>query len=243
MTARILIVDDSAIAGAALAEGLRDARMDAVVAADLASMDEALRGAPFSLVLVDWHMPEMFGDDVVEFLRSEKGVTAPMWLYSDQSDAELEAAAARVGAAGYLSKQTGVPAAVAAVGKAVGAPKRAWRVLVVDDNETTGKILGAELEGKGFEVLVADSADAATRIVLKKKTRPDLILLDVRMPDVSGDQFCRFIKNNSVFAGIKVLLCSALEEPELKRLVADAGADGYVTKDALMARALLKSLE
>ena len=61
--------------------------------------------------------------------------------------------------------------------------------------------------------------------------------------NVNGEQFCRFIKSNSLFAGIKVLLCSAENEGELKRIVRDAGADGYVTKDSLIARVILDELE
>ncbi|MBS1151851.1 MAG: two-component system response regulator, partial [Myxococcaceae bacterium] len=70
-----------------------------------------------------------------------------------------------------------------------------------------------------------------------------LVLLDVRMPNVNGEQFCRFIKSNALFSGIKVLLCSAENEEELKRIVRDAGADGYVTKDSLIAKTILDELE
>jgi CheY-like chemotaxis protein len=77
---------------------------------------------------------------------------------------------------------------------------------------------------------------------LKKKTRPDLVLLDVKMPNVNGEQFCRFIKSNALFAGIKVLLCSGENEAELQRICREAGADGYVQKDALIAKVILDEL-
>ena len=116
------------------------------------------------------------------------------------------------------------------------------RVLVVDDSEDTARLLNAELTAQGHEVMSAHSADAATKIILKKKTRPDLVLLDVHMPGVNGEEFCRFIKGNSLFAGIQVVLCSAEEEVELQRITKAAGADGYVRKDALIAKEILELL-
>ena len=106
----------------------------------------------------------------------------------------------------------------------------------------TARIIEADLVTKGFEVHVADTADKATKIILKKQTRPDLVLLDVRMPNVNGEQFCRFIKSNSLFKGIKVLLCSGENVEELQRICREAGADGYVPKDAVMSSLVAREL-
>lgn len=117
------------------------------------------------------------------------------------------------------------------------------RILIVDDSEMTARIIEADLVSKGFEVHIADSADKATKIILKKQTRPDLVLLDVRMPNVNGEQFCRFIKSNSLFKGIKVLLCSGENVEELQRICREAGADGYVPKDAVLGHLVAKELQ
>lgn len=122
------------------------------------------------------------------------------------------------------------------------AAPRAKRVLIVDDSETTARLLEGELASKGFEVFVAGNAETATKIILKKKTRPDLILLDVRMPNVNGEQFCRFIKSNALFSGIKVLLCSGESVDELRRICREAGADGFVTKDAILSKVIAREL-
>ncbi|WP_141616999.1 PleD family two-component system response regulator, partial [Myxococcus sp. CA010] len=137
------------------------------------------------------------------------------------------------------------PAAPAATGGLKPAPTtggRKPRILIVDDSEMTARIIEADLVAKGFEVHVADTADKATKIILKKQTRPDLVLLDVRMPNVNGEQFCRFIKSNSLFKGIKVLLCSGENVEELQRICREAGADGYIPKDAVMGNLVAKEL-
>lgn len=273
--ARVLVLDDSQMLVTLTVHALGAAGHDAVGATDLAELDERLRAATFDLVLMDVNMPEMFGDDVVEYLRHQRGVTATLVLYSDIDESELAAKTASSGADGYLTKAGGVeavvsgvngflakkglapaapatapsPAAAAPAAPAPAAPpaiaaaaggKRKPRILIVDDSEMTARIIEADLVSKGFEVHVADSAEKATKIILKKQTRPDLVLLDVRMPDVDGEQFCRFIKGNSLFAGIKVLLCSGENVEELQRIVREAGADGYVPKDAVLSKVVVR---
>ena len=117
------------------------------------------------------------------------------------------------------------------------------RVMIVDDSEMTAKLIEAELVGKGFEIVLADSVDKATRLILKRQTRPNLILLDVNMPNVDGTQFCRFIKGNSLFNGIKVVLCSGMEPEKLKALAAECGADGFVPKDSFLSKWVLEQVE
>lgn len=276
--ARVLVLDDSQMLVTLTVHALAASGHDAVGATDLAELDERLRAATFDLVLMDVNMPEMFGDDVVEYLRHQRGVTATLVLYSDIDEAELAAKARNSGADGYLTKAGGVEAVIAGVNgflakkgldvaapkapspspapapvaapapasepsvPAAGGGKRKPRILIVDDSEMTARIIEADLVAKGFEVHFADSAEKATKVILKKQTRPDLVLLDVRMPDVDGEQFCRFIKGNSLFAGIKVLLCSGENVEELQRIVREAGADGYVPKDAVLSKVVVREL-
>src|SRR5512145_224421 len=89
------------------------------------------------------------------------------------------------------------------------------KVLIVDDSEIVAQLLKAELEAKGFEIQYAPDAEKATSIILKRQTRPDLILLDINMPKVDGAQFCRFV---------------------MKKLVAECGADGYISKDEYLGK-------
>jgi CheY-like chemotaxis protein len=248
MAARVLVIDDSPVTVQLVTQALSGAGLAADAATDLASLDEQLGRNTYELVLVDVNMPEMYGDDVVEFLKVQRKISARLFLYSDISEEELAAKAKSAGADGYITKSSGVEHAVEVIREALGPSSgghsmvQARRVLVVDDSEATARLLEAELKAQGHEVMTAHSADAATKIILKKKTRPDLVLLDVNMPGVNGEEFCRFIKGNSLFAGIQVVLCSAEAESELQRIVKTAGADGYVRKDSLIAREILDLL-
>jgi CheY-like chemotaxis protein len=283
---RVLVIDDSPMLVELTVRALTAAGYQASGAMDLASLEQKLGEGPVALILMDVNMPEMFGDDVVEYLRTMKKVTARLVLYSDIAEQELATKARTSGADGYILKGAGLEAMLGEVMKMIGPPamtavppepspapsgtppappaasgsgtppapavgasgaspapgKRKPRILIVDDSEMTARIIEADLVAKGFEVHFADSADKATKIILKKQTRPDLVLLDVRMPNVNGEQFCRFIKSNSLFRGIKVLLCSGENVEELQRICREAGADGYVPKDAVMSSLVAKEL-
>lgn len=243
MAARVLVIDDSPMTVQLISEALTAAGIGVDSASDLASLDARLDSNTYELVLVDVNMPEMYGDDVVEFLRSQRKLSARLFLYSDLAEDELVQKTKNSGADGYVAKSQGLEAAVETIRDALDGPQiRKHRVLVVDDSEPTVRLLKAELEAKGHEVMTANGADSATKIILKKKTRPDLVLLDVNMPGVNGEELCRFIKANSLFAGIQVVFCSAAEDAELQRLVKSCGADGYVRKNQLIAKEILDLL-
>ena len=110
------------------------------------------------------------------------------------------------------------------------------RVLIVDDSEIVARLLREELEAKGFEIQYAPDAEKATSIILKRQTRPDLILLDINMPKVDGGQFCRFVKKNEMFKSIKVIFCSGEDKEKMKKLVAECGADGFISKDEFLGK-------
>lgn len=242
--ARVLIVDDSPIALEVLSSDLAAAGYEVSGACDLAELSRALGTGAFDAVVADLEMPEIFGDDLLEFLREKRGVTSPLFLYSDTDEAELARRAEEAGAAGYVHKELGSQALIRLLREhRVGAAAPRGRVLIVDDSEMTAKLIEAELQGKGFEIMLASGVEKATRLILKRSTRPDLILLDVKMPNVDGAHFCRFIKSNSLFKGIKVLLCSGMDPEKLKRVAAACGADGFVPKDSFLSRWVMDQID
>jgi CheY-like chemotaxis protein len=121
-------------------------------------------------------------------------------------------------------------------GRLQAALERKRKVLIVDDSEIVARLLAEDLEQKGFEIQYAPDAEKATSIILKRATRPDLILLDINMPKVDGAQFCRFVEKNEMFRAIKVIFCSGEEREKVKRLAAECGADGFILKDEFLGK-------
>ncbi|HEX8826082.1 MAG TPA: PAS domain S-box protein [Archangium sp.] len=100
------------------------------------------------------------------------------------------------------------------------------RVLVVDDTEAKRYFVCKTLRAVGLEVLEAASGqEALTALALQ----PDVVLLDVRLPDMSGFEVCRRLKADPATAGIPVLYVSSLmRDEELETRLFEDGADGYV---------------
>jgi len=121
-------------------------------------------------------------------------------------------------------------------------PGQKPRILVFDDCQATAALMKTELEKKGYTVRVAHTVEQATKSILNPTTRPEWVFLDVVMPRVSGEQFCRFIKGNGMFEGIKVVLCSAISQTDLEATATRCGADGFVHKESLLGREALESI-
>jgi adenylate cyclase len=112
------------------------------------------------------------------------------------------------------------------------------RILVVDDNETNRDIITTRLKTHGYETLQA--ADGEDALAVVEQHRPDLVLLDVMMPNLDGIETCRRLKGDHTFPFLPIILVTA--RVDSKDIVAglDAGADEYLTKPvdqaALVAR-------
>lgn len=101
------------------------------------------------------------------------------------------------------------------------------RLLIADDREENRYVLGRVLRGAGYECAEAGTGARALEIA---ETLPDLIILDVRLPDMSGYDVCQRVKANPRTATIPVLQISAsFVAPEDRVRALDAGADGYLT--------------
>jgi PAS domain S-box-containing protein len=108
-------------------------------------------------------------------------------------------------------------------------PTDVARILVVDDIQDTLDLFSILLEQAGYEVLTATTAHEGLQIVREQK--PDLVLLDVMLPDMSGIEVCSRIKADLQTAAVLVVHVSGSRtsaENEVEGL--DAGADGYLTK-------------
>ncbi len=165
-------------------------------------------------------------------LLRDRGFAGRALLLADGSGEDLQARVAdlQLDGAVELSPPEGLATRLAA------ALERRRKVLIVDDSEIVARVLAEDLEAKGFEIQYAPDAEKATSIILKRATRPDLILLDINMPKVDGAQFCRFVKKNAMFKSIKVLFCSGEDRAKVERLVAECGADGYILKDEYLGK-------
>jgi DNA-binding response OmpR family regulator len=99
-------------------------------------------------------------------------------------------------------------------------------ILVVDDDPKIRKLLAVNLEKREYAVQEASNGDQAIKSI--EQNPPDLLILDLIMPGVSGNEVCLWVRDTGL--DIPILVLSAHDEEDLKVKVLDAGADDYVTK-------------
>ncbi len=107
-------------------------------------------------------------------------------------------------------------------------PVNKSRILIADDNATNVELLEAYLTGIDCELAIAvDGRDTLDKVASFK---PDLILLDIMMPKLSGFEVCQKLKESHQTRGIMVLMVTALNElGDIERAV-NAGTDDFLTK-------------
>lgn len=101
-------------------------------------------------------------------------------------------------------------------------------VLLVDDNEGNRDLIALYLEGLPVRCTVASDGQGALESIAQ--SRPDLVLLDVMMPKMSGFEVCRAIKSDEALRDIPVVMVTALDSVVDQDRAKSEGADGYMVK-------------
>lgn len=105
------------------------------------------------------------------------------------------------------------------------------RILIIDDDLETIKLLESIVKMDGHTTAsVNDSKKAANEV---ESFMPDLVLLDIMMPEINGLAICKLIKSNPKTKNVKVIMISALSDDGTKRESLNVGADHFVTKPIL----------
>ena len=102
------------------------------------------------------------------------------------------------------------------------------KIVIVDDEESIRELVGDLLESENFKVIkCADTDDGYKRIL---KSKPDLVILDVKMPQIGGIELCRLLRENIETKNIPVIMLT-VESTETDKVIGfGVGADDYITK-------------
>ncbi|MFO0866041.1 MAG: response regulator [Gemmataceae bacterium] len=112
------------------------------------------------------------------------------------------------------------------------------KILVVDDEPQGAELLEAYLAGTDYDVEIAGDGDEALRKV--REFKPDLVLLDVMMPKISGFEVCKRLKADPVTRDIVVFMVTALDQKaDIERAV-DVGTSDFLTKPVNKAELLIR---
>ena len=105
---------------------------------------------------------------------------------------------------------------------------RKMRVLIVEDNALNMRLFNDLLEATGYETLKC--TDGAKAVLLAVEQKPDLIIMDIQLPEVSGLDITRWLKDDERTCHIPVLAVTAFAMRTDEMLVREAGCEGYLSK-------------
>lgn len=194
------------------------------------------------LVLMDAHAPELNRAGAVVDLKLQFGTVAPCYLFASNPEEQLKVRAQQLGADGYLSTEWGFKRILSLVRFTVRrrsatplppAPQDTAfngmnRILVLDDHKGARDRLVLELRNQGY--VCEGVGDLSSFEKLYETMEPDVIVADVVLAGVTGDEICRQLKARMTERLIPIVLISGLPEAELKARAERAGADTYFRK-------------
>ncbi len=246
---RILLVDDDPDINLLLGTILRAADRELVVATTAAEADQALAAGRFELILLDLFLADEDGRRLLERWRAAPATRdTPLFVLSAQLGPEVKAECFALGADSYFEKPfepAVVTAAVASAlqrrgSQAVPVPARLTQsfnspvagrpasILLADDDPLIANIVRHRLQKAGHRVTHAGDGAAALRAI--ETDRPDLMILDVKMPELDGHAVLRQLRADPANRGLPVILLTALGEEEDVVRGFSLGADDYLAK-------------
>jgi PAS domain S-box-containing protein len=247
----VLVVDDNATNRFIVTETLSQWQMRPTAVENAAGALQALEqaqqaGEPFTLVLLDAHMPEVDGFTLAERIREHPDLTGATVMMLSSACQPIDAARCQeLGLAAYLTKPIKqadlLRAILAALGSPVAAappaapppaprPGRTLRLLLAEDNLVNQKLAVRLLEKQGHSVTLAGTGVEAVRAVEQQGF--DLVLMDVQMPEMDGFEATAAIRarerDSSRHLPILAMTAYAMKGDRERCLA--AGMDGYVSK-------------
>ncbi|MCU1279837.1 MAG: hypothetical protein JWM53_3383 [bacterium] len=240
----VLVIDDSPT----FREGLR-AELEAAgyVVVTAATGEEGLRtavGLVPGAVIVDGTMPGIDGATVIRRMRQDAVLRrTPCLLLTASEDRKNEVKALDAGADAYVRKEDELAVILSRLGamlRSASGTARATpgpssflgpkKILAVDDSATFLQELASQLRDENYDVMLARSGPEALELLAVQSV--DCVLLDLEMPQMSGEETCRRIKSTPQWRDIPLLILTARTDEHAMIDSINAGADDYVPKSS-----------
>jgi PAS domain S-box-containing protein len=199
------------------------------------AIDQARKHHP-DLITLDVLMPDISGHDVIAVLKNDPGTKdIPILVLSVVEEKEK---AYRLGANDYVTKPFTMKVLMNKINQLLQDTQKT--LLVVDDDKSLIKSLKYRLEKKGFSIYAAYDGKEALEMV--EKHLPDLVLLDIVMPEMDGYEVMKALKKKPDTAQIPIVVMTGVENIEGKVQALSVGASEYLNKSSGFDQ-LLKTIE
>lgn len=227
---QLLIVDNDTELAERLVLEAKARGMQAQVACDLWKVREAMVCNQPDIVLLDLCFPDSTenGFKLLAELAAQAPLV-PVLVFTAQESFTDRVKVARLGGRGFLHKSLSPEQVMDAIVQVLQqSSKPEAKLLVVDDDPQLLDFLRTLLEPWGFRLTLLDDPQQFWDML--EQSTPDLLILDVEMPNFSGIDLCQVVRNEPRWSELPVLFLSANTDAEIINRVFSAGADDYVSK-------------
>jgi len=101
-------------------------------------------------------------------------------------------------------------------------------ILLIEDDINLAELVKIRLESHGYQII--NVPDGLEMLKIMRKTKPDLIILDIMLPRIDGYKLCRLLKSYEPYKNIPIIIFTALTGKESKIMAKDMGAESYIAK-------------
>jgi len=238
--APVLIIEDSIAAADQITRYLSDMGMQCVVyAMGEGAVDEVIRVRP-ALVILDLQLPNVSGWDVLKQLKLHPQTQEIPVLIISVMDERIKGLAE--GAFAYLVKpitraqfgatldqlQPPISAESAVVNVLPKPTVTSALILLAEDNQANINTMSGYLESRGYRLAIANNGQKAIEQLYTQ--HPDLIVMDIQMPEMDGLEAIRRIRGDEQFVDVPIIALTALAMPGDRETCLAAGANEYLTK-------------
>ncbi|HUQ94023.1 MAG TPA: response regulator [Bryobacteraceae bacterium] len=235
----ILIVDDSLTVRMDLHEAFESAGFTTTLCETVSGAREALARSTFSLIILDVLLPDGDGVDLLREIKTAAATAGtPVMLLTTEAEVQDRMRGLQTGADDYVGKPYETAYVIGRArqlagksGNELASSAATPTLLVIDDSATVRESLTSVLSAVGYSVVTAETGEEGLRTAVA--VRPQAIIVDGNLPGgIDGATVIRRIKQDVALRHTPCLLLTASEEREDELRALEAGADGYLRKEA-----------
>jgi diguanylate cyclase (GGDEF)-like protein len=230
----LLVVDDDRRLTEQLATAATSWKFRTTIASDLTTAREQIRQNRPDVILLDLSFDS--GENGLRLLEEMAAYRSqiPVLVLTERDQFIDRVAVARLGGRLFLQKPTNVSEVMQAVAHAwQQSRKPEAKILVVDDDPQIILVLKALLEPWGLEVV--SLTDSTQFWDVLKTSQPDLVMLDVQMPEINGIELCQAVRSDPQWSWLPVLFLTSQTDNTTMYRVFEVGGDDYITKPIVAA--------
>ena len=234
----ILIIEDSKIINNIIKKELIKLSFEVAQAFTLKEAKEHLQSKKFQLIILDLHLPDGEGSELIANIQSLTK-TKVVVLTSSQ-DSDLREELFQYGILDYIVKDKNLLYSIAEIVKIISHlnEKTKEKILIIDDSKFICKQVKTILEPRNYEVTSA--YDAKTGLKKLHTENFQLVILDMELPDLHGIDVLEFIRKDIRFLHLPILVLSGTSTPEIIRNVLKNGANDFLKKPFVFEEFILK---